>query len=277
MGTSTRLLAPAFAFAILAACGGSSGNGPSGSPLKDVVAMVSTQGGAMATLEAGAQPSAGGGPAASAANASAILPGGSAFFDVTGSASFDTVYVSVAGLDGHWRLGVPAGTARTLVLSVGQAAPSTFTLRFGVASGGVAGSVASVPVTLTSVGTGPIQVSLTWDTPSDVDLHLVEPGGQEIYYGSTASPSGGSLDLDSNPACSIDGVNNENITYAGATPPSGTYTVRVDYWDSCGVTSTNYIVTVTVKGAVSTYSGTLTGPGDQGGAGSGVTVATFTY
>ena len=47
----------------------------------------------------------------------------------------------------------------------------------------------------------------------DVDLHLIEPNGGHIYYGNRRSSNGGFLDIDSNPDCSIDGVNNENIYY----------------------------------------------------------------
>ena len=129
-----------------------------------------------------------------------------------------------------------------------------------------------------TVGTGEIQVSVSWDVESDVDLHLVEPNGEDIYYGNDLSASGGALDLDSNAGCSIDGKKNENITWPSRTPPRGTYIVRLDYWDSCGVAKTNYVVTVRVKGRTpQTFSGAFTGLGDSGGSGSGIQITTFTY
>lgn len=262
----------------LAACG--SGSDSSSKPAAlDYLAQVATSGGAVATFHSGAPPAAGSGPTASASNSSAILPGGSALFTVSADGSFSTIYITIAGVDGYWQLDLSSAAtgAIDLVLSVGQHAPSTFTLRFGVGTGGAAGAYDTVPVTLTEVGTGAVQVSLTWDAESDVDLHLVEPGGEEIYYGHERSAAGGTLDLDSNAACSIDGKKNENITYQGGTPPHGSYTVRVDYWDSCTVATTHYVVTTTVGGVTHTYNGTLTGGGDQGGSGDGVTVATFTY
>ena len=119
---------------------------------------------------------------------------------------------------------------------------------------------------------------MSWDAPSDVDLHLVDPSGEEVYYGNTASASGGVLDLDSNPACAIDGKNNENITWPSGTPPHGTYTVRLDYYDGCGVSATKYLVTVQVKGQTTrTFSGTFSGGGDGGAEGSGINITTFTY
>ncbi len=84
-----------------------------------------------------------------------------------------------------------------------------------------------------SVGSGDIQVSISWDTGTDVDLHVVEPTGCEIYYGNDSCPSGGWLDLDSNPACSMDNINNENIFWPAGQAPVGTYTVRVDFWEDC--------------------------------------------
>ena len=32
------------------------------------------------------------------------------------------------------------------------------------------------------VGTGDVQISLSWDVDSDVDLHVVDPNGDEIYW-----------------------------------------------------------------------------------------------
>jgi uncharacterized protein YfaP (DUF2135 family) len=131
---------------------------------------------------------------------------------------------------------------------------------------------------MTVVGTGSIQVNVSWDVDSDVDLHVVDPSGEEIYYGHTASASGGSLDLDSNAGCSLDHKRSENITWPANSAPRGTYIVRVDYWSSCGVSATNYTVTAQVAGQpVRVQSGTFTGDGDGGSRGSGTTIWTFTY
>jgi len=124
--------------------------------------------------------------------------------------------------------------------------------------------------------TGDVQVSVAWNAASDVDLHVVDPSGEEIFYGNPASASGGQLDVDSNAACIIDGRQIENIRW-GSSAPGGSYTVRVDYWDACGVSATNYIVTVKNGSSTQTFSGVLTGPGDQGFSGSGVTVTNFVH
>ena len=44
------------------------------------------------------------------------------------------------------------------------------------------------------VGTGDVQVSLTWSAASDLDLHVVEPSGEEIYFLAPESVTSGTLD-----------------------------------------------------------------------------------
>lgn len=123
---------------------------------------------------------------------------------------------------------------------------------------------------------GDVQVSVSWDSPTDVDLHVVDPSGEEIYYGHRTSLSGGQLDVDSNPACNIDGRQIENIAW-GSRAPAGTYTVRVDYYNDCGVTRTNYLVTVKNGGSRQTFSGNFTGQGDRAGFGGGRQITTFSH
>src|SRR5262249_326010 len=110
------------------------------------------------------------------------------------------------------------------------------------------------------------------------DLHVVEPGGFEIYYqpSNRTSPSGGTLDLDSNAGCTIDNINNENVTWPAGRAPNGNYIVRVDNWNSCGQQPINWVVTVQLtKRQPQKFMGPCTDGGDRGGAGAGTTVTTF--
>jgi hypothetical protein len=51
----------------------------------------------------------------------------------------------------------------------------------------------------------------------------------------------------------------------------------VDYDDSCGAASTNYVVTINIAGRASqVFQGTFTGGGDRGGAGDGRLITRFT-
>src|SRR5262249_27383185 len=120
------------------------------------------------------------------------------------------------------------------------------------------------PVQVVEVGTGAVQVSVSWrDAESDVDLHVVEPSGEEIYYANRDSATGGTLDLDSNAGCGLDAVKNENVTWPNGNAPRGRYIVRVDYWSSCGADATPYVVTVQIRGRPPmTFQGTFDGEGD---------------
>lgn len=111
----------------------------------------------------------------------------------------------------------------------------------------------SNPVTIRTraleVGTGTLQVSLTWNTTADLDLWLTEPNGNRIWYANPVSASGGELDYDN-----VTGYGPENIFYT-TTPPSGTYEVRVNHFS--GVHPTNYTVTVTNSGTTRVFTGTI--------------------
>jgi len=83
--------------------------------------------------------------------------------------------------------------------------------------------------------------TLSWDTESDLDLHVVDPFGVEVYWGNinswTGPPSeyldGGILDFDSNANCIIDGRRRERVVWA-ISAPSGHYVARVDTPSLCG-------------------------------------------
>lgn len=129
--------------------------------------------------------------------------------------------------------------------------------------------------TVTPVGSGDIQVSVSWDTPTDVDLHVIDPNGCEMYFARKTCGTG-KLDLDSNPACSIDGINNENVFWPPGQAPVGTYTVKLDYWSDCGGQAANYAVTINACGRTQVFEGRFApGTSDGGGAGSGVLITTF--
>lgn len=210
----------------------------------------------------------------------AVINGGSAQVQLSRATAFQTVIVLVSGRPDYYALNLPAAqTSVDLIITLSTRLNGSFQWQYGVgASAASAGDYTAAAVSFVRVLSGDVQVSIAWDSPADVDLHVIEPGAEEIYYGNPRSTAGGVLDLDSNAACGSDGPRNENITYPGVTPPSGTYTVRVDYWDSCAATETRYVVTVLVRDRPpQTYTGTFTGSGDAGGAGSGVTVGSFMF
>ena len=93
----------------------------------------------------------------------------------------------------------------------------------------------------------------------DMDLHVEVPEGQDIYYANRQGPTGGTLDLDSNAACFIDNVNNENITWLGQAPTQGNYTVRVNLWDACEEAGPfPFLVSTIVGGEQTLFQGQFT-------------------
>lgn len=74
---------------------------------------------------------------------------------------------------------------------------------------------------------GKLKVTLLWNHKADLDLHVVPPGGHEIFYDNKRDPvTGGYLDVDN-----IHGGNGsaENIYWDN--PPTGQYEVSVVYYN----------------------------------------------
>ena len=79
---------------------------------------------------------------------------------------------------------------------------------------------------------GPLTFRMTWTSAHDLDLHVIEPSGNEIYFGNTNSATGGSLDHD---VICVPGT--ETIAWNG-TAPRGTYVFWGEFAQSCGASNT---------------------------------------
>ena len=104
-----------------------------------------------------------------------------------------------------------------------------------------------------------VQVTLTWDVDSDLDLAVVEPSGEYIHYGNQTSRTGGTLDIDSNADCNIDGKRVENIRWPPGKAPEGEYRVEVAQYSSCETSRSNYTVRIVNGASVQTFRGTISG------------------
>ena len=100
------------------------------------------------------------------------------------------------------------------------------------------------------VGQGALRFTLTWDRPGDVDLHVVTPGGQEIYY-AARTQQGGTLDRDD-----TTGTGPENAFWAAA-PPAGTYLVCVVPFSVSGPTTWRLAIARAAGGDPPALTGTL--------------------
>lgn len=113
-------------------------------------------------------------------------------------------------------------------------------------------------------------VSLGWDAPVDVDLHVVDPSGVTIGAkninsyepppGQVPPPDewmqGGYLDYDSNQQCQLDLRNRENILWLYADPPPGRYQVYAHLYSACGQSAVNIVGTVQQDGELVTTGNT---------------------
>jgi hypothetical protein len=142
--------------------------------------------------------------------------------------------------------------------------------------------------------TGALVVSLSWDGPVDLDLHVVDPHGGEAWSGdpNTWDPpppgtppdpdawkTGGILDRDANGRCARDARPREDVAWQ-LPPPAGTYTVRVDTRAMCGgAVAYWYVAAYDAGGAVIAAARGISTPDDVStyyGDGAGITAMTFT-
>ncbi len=110
------------------------------------------------------------------------------------------------------------------------------------------------------VGTGAVQVTLTWwnTNPLDLDLWVTDPDSVRCWYADTQIPSGGQLDRDNLCGNYINGQP-ENIFWT-ANPPLGLYIVEVDWYSDCGngIASQEIQVRTVVQGTTRTFTTTIT-------------------
>ncbi|TCS38271.1 uncharacterized protein YfaP (DUF2135 family) [Paucimonas lemoignei] len=93
-----------------------------------------------------------------------------------------------------------------------------------------------------------LRVVLSWDSDgTDIDLHVVSPDGQHVFYGNRVSANGGALDVDV-----TTGYGPE--IYANPTPPKGVYHVYVNYFGAGsdhGDLTTTQVAVITNEGTPS--------------------------
>ncbi|MEM6396222.1 MAG: OmpA family protein [Bacteroidota bacterium] len=107
----------------------------------------------------------------------------------------------------------------------------------------------TISVIMNRLGTGRLQISLSWDTSTDQDLHVITPSGERIFFRDRSGEFGGQLDRDDQ-----DGQGPENIFWDNEAP-DGVYTIEVDdYWGTS--TENNFVVTFNGMGTSKQFFGT---------------------
>ena len=264
-------------------------------PETAVAAVVSAvhAGAAAGVLTFAALPPSGDGPAIHGVAGNQVIANGGAFFlTVETGPGVDKLLVSIDEPSaeapdrerfGYFEIDLPDGAAsphRLLGYLTFDLDPARSPLCLSITAlnrEGTAGAPVCHTTYVAPVAGGDLQVTVSWDALSDLDLHVVDSHGDEIYYARPAVESGGTLDLESSCDDEFGGViRNEHVAWPERSPPPGVYVVRVNHWTSCGVPETNYVVRVDYRGETSTFSGRFTGPGERGGRGSGEVVTIFT-
>ena len=280
----------------LAGCGGQSAD-------PGVAADLQITGG---HFRVGALPAAANGPAVESLQfSSARVSAGQGDQPLLGvlDASATAVLLALDGDVGYWVVdaGVPQPGAPTLptfsvVAAFGRLIPSG-TRSLIAEAVDVAGHVGppmmqQLAIDGAAVPTGPLVVHLAWSDNADLDLHVVDPDGVEIFFrhptgyqappppalpDPTAAANAPLLDGDSNGGCVIDGRDQENVVWSMA-PTSGHYVVRVDAASLCATAYADWRVDEILDGSiVATARGEAVGADTRGDhdLGSGRTALEF--
>jgi Ca-activated chloride channel family protein len=122
---------------------------------------------------------------------------------------------------------------------------------------------------------GDIRVSLSWKNHNDLDLHVITPSGERIYYNQKKDSTGGELDVDMN----INGETTEPIEnifwQESVAPPVGTYRVLVQNFKfhGDGQTPTPFMVELKNGRSIQSFESQVNGMGNS----SAVEVCSFQY
>lgn len=122
-----------------------------------------------------------------------------------------------------------------------------------------------------------VRASLMWNNRNDLDLHVIAPSGERIFYQHKKSACGGWLDVDMNVRGeTLKPV--ENIRWRKGEAPAGTYEVRVQNFrfHEGNTDPTPYEIELEVNGEVQRFKG-IVSPNGELQARSEILVHTFEY
>ncbi|MCE9597143.1 MAG: hypothetical protein K8S54_04170 [Spirochaetia bacterium] len=109
-----------------------------------------------------------------------------------------------------------------------------------------------------------VRASLIWNNRNDLDLHVICPSGEEIFYGHKQSGCKGWLDVDMN----VQGETTkpvENVRWSRGTAPRGHYKVIVqNFRFHENPTPTDYRVEIEVNGEIKQFKGSISLKGETG-------------
>ena len=205
-----------------------------------------------------------------------VLPGGASIATISTEEKLKDIYVGVEGEMGYYRLNAdeylvsePVEVSRTaqnyvysFTMFMNQQLDANFNINIILHT--ITNNFLSwrQEMDYMQAGTGDLQVSLAFSNAKDVDLYVVEPNGNIVYYGNRRPWLFDSsnyeeedydrqvgLDIDSNAGCSIDNINKENIYFDSNCLQKGTYQVWVNMYSNCDESiATDWSIVTTYKG-----------------------------
>lgn len=115
-------------------------------------------------------------------------------------------------------------------------------------------------------GSNDVDITLSWSGNDDLDLHVIEPSGEELSFSSTTTSTGGTLvGGDDIPSCEDSGGHSENAYWGPGAATPGDYQVFVRNFGACDDDGASFSLDISVNGeSVGGDSGTLT-PGTDSG------------
>lgn len=191
---------------------------------------------------------------------STAIAGGSSHVTINSENDIQKLYVSIKGSNQYYTItpNQAKSSVFDFIILLSQSLNRSFEIQISaLLANGSTTSLYTSGVTYYPTGTGGtggLQISLSFDNEKDVDLYVIQPDGTIIFYGN----KGGhildtitgqyvyvwGLDLDSNPGCNIDSINNENVFYPDSLVQTGAYQVWINMYSNCDTSiATNCVVT----------------------------------
>lgn len=185
------------------------------------------------------------------------LTGGMNFVTIQTPQVFDKFLLGVKGETGYWSIdaqpqaAVDRASINTYIIPLNfgtQYNTNIIIIIIAIDNNGEASQPTEEEVGFVESKSGDLNINLTFSNAKDIDLHLITPSGREIYFGNRGyeiyDEEGNfidnGLDHDSNAACSIDNLNNENIFIPSQLIEPGEYTVKVNMWRNCDPSTDTY-------------------------------------
>ena len=199
------------------------------------------------------------------------LQGGANFIQITSDQVYERFYIAVEGQQGYMEYNpetqtqsssAPSRAGGTIItyiipITYGSNYDRNITMIIkGLLEDGTITPAYRHSVSYVESMDGDLNINLTFSNAKDIDMWLVTPSGDEIYYGNrtryletdTGTVAYG-LDHDSNAGCTIDNLNNENIVVPAAAIECGEYEVRLYMFRNCDPSiSTSWQIAVRYKG-----------------------------